>query len=171
MRLTIAAVGRSRESPELALCELYCERARALAPKLGFSKLDLVVIDISRAATLDARMKDEAEKLSAKLPAGAHRIALDEAGRTMGSEAFAKRLRQLADSGTRDLVFLIGGPDGLAPALRESAQERLAFGPQTWPHLLVRAMLAEQIYRGLAILSGHPYHRARPPGALRAPFK
>ncbi len=106
-------------------------------------------------------MKDEAEKLSNKLPSGAHCIALDEAGRTMSSEVFAKRIRQLADSGTRDLVFLIGGPDGLAPSLRESAAERLAFGPQTWPHLLVRAMLAEQIYRGFAILSGHPYHRGR----------
>src|SRR5262249_53549467 len=147
MRLTIAAVGRSRESPEEALSSLYCERARALAPKLGFSKLDLVVLDTSRAASVDARMKEEAEKLGRKLPTGAHVIALDEAGRTMTSEAFAKRLRQLADAGTRDLVFIIGGPDGLAPSLRGGAQERLAFGPQTWPHLLVRAMLAEQIYR------------------------
>lgn len=161
MRLTIAAVGRSRESPEQALTDLYCERARAIAPKLGFSKLDLVVVDTSREATPDARMKEEAEKIGRKLTEGAHRIALDEAGRTPTSEAFAKRLRQLADAGTRDLVFIIGGPDGLAPALREGAQERLAFGPQTWPHLLVRAMLAEQIYRALAILSGHPYHRGR----------
>jgi len=163
MRLTIAAVGRSRESPEQALCELYCDRARGLAPKLGFSKLDLVVIDTSHAASADARMTDEAAKLNAKLPAGAHRMALDEAGRSMTSEAFAKHLRRLADSGTRDLVFLIGGPDGLGQPLRDGAAERLAFGPQTWPHLLVRAMLAEQIYRALAILSGHPYHRGRPP--------
>ena len=163
MRLTIAAVGRSRESPEQALCDLYCERARALAPKLGFSKLDLIIVDTSRAATADARMKDEAETIGRKLPKGPHRIVLDEVGRTMSSEAFAKRLRQLADSGTRDLVFIIGGPDGLAPSLRDSAEERLAFGPQTWPHMLVRAMLAEQIYRALAILSGHPYHRGRAP--------
>jgi 23S rRNA (pseudouridine1915-N3)-methyltransferase len=162
MRLTIAAVGRSRESPEQALCELYCDRARGLAPKLGFSRLDLVVIDISRAASADARMTDEAEKIAAKLAPGAHRIALDEAGRTMPSEAFAKHLRRLADSGTRDLAFLIGGPDGLQPSLRDGAEERLAFGPQTWPHMLVRAMLAEQIYRAFAILSGHPYHRGRP---------
>ena len=161
MRLTIAAVGRSRESPEQTLCDLYCERASAIAPKLGVSKLDLVVVDTSRAATPDVRMKEEAEKLAAKLPAGAYRIALDESGRTMSSEAFAKRLRQLADSGARDLVFLIGGPDGLASSLRDSVEERLAFGPQTWPHLLVRAMLAEQIYRSFAILSAHPYHRAR----------
>jgi 23S rRNA (pseudouridine1915-N3)-methyltransferase len=107
-------------------------------------------------------MKEEAEKLGRKLPESAHRIVLDEAGRTMTSDALAKRLRQLADAGTRDLAFIIGGPDGLAPSLRDGAHERLAFGPQTWPHLLVRAMLAEQIYRALAILSGHPYHRARP---------
>jgi 23S rRNA (pseudouridine1915-N3)-methyltransferase len=161
MRLTIAAVGRSRESPEEALSDLYVERARAIAPKLGFSKLDLVVVDTSRAGTADARMKDEAEKLGRKIPEGAHRIVLDQAGRTMTSDAFAKRLRQLADNGTRDLVFIIGGPDGLDPSLRERANERLAFGPQTWPHLLVRAMLAEQIYRAFAILSGHPYHRPR----------
>jgi 23S rRNA (pseudouridine1915-N3)-methyltransferase len=160
MRLTIAAVGRSRESPEQALSDLYCERARLLAPKLGISRLELAVVDISRAATPNARMKEEAEKLGRKLPQGVHVIALDEAGKTMTSEAFARRLRELADTGTRDLVFIIGGPDGLAPSLREGANERLAFGPQTWPHLLVRAMLAEQIYRALTILAGHPYHRS-----------
>jgi 23S rRNA (pseudouridine1915-N3)-methyltransferase len=161
MRLTIAAVGRSRESPEQVLCELYCGRARSLGPKRGISKLELVIVDTSRAATADARMKEEAARLSAKLPAGAHVIALDEGGRAMSSETFASHLRTLGDSGARDVAFLIGGPDGLAPSLRARAQERLAFGPQTWPHLLVRAMLAEQIYRALAILSGHPYHRGR----------
>ena len=167
MRLTIAAVGRSRESAEQALCDLYVERARAIAPKLGFSKLDLVIVDTSRVATAESRLKEEAEKLTAKLASGTHRIALDEDGRSLTSEAFAKRLRQLADSGVRDVAFLIGGPDGLAASLKDGAPERLAFGPQTWPHLLVRAMLAEQIYRALAILSGHPYHRARPPVRVR----
>jgi 23S rRNA (pseudouridine1915-N3)-methyltransferase len=161
MRLTIAAVGRSRESPEQALTDLYLERARAIAPKLGISKLELVIVDTSRAASAEARMKEEAEKISSKLALGAHRVVLDEAGRTTTSEAFAQRLRQRADSGTRDLVFIIGGPDGLAPSLREGAEERLALGPQTWPHLMVRAMLTEQIYRAFAILSGHPYHRPR----------
>jgi 23S rRNA (pseudouridine1915-N3)-methyltransferase len=167
MRLTIAAVGRSREAPEQALCDLYCERARSLAPRLGVSTLDLIVVDTSRAATADARMKDEADKLTRKLPAGAHQIALDEAGRQMSSESFAAHIRRLADSGTRDVVFLIGGPDGLAGSLREGAHERLAFGPQTWPHLLVRAMLAEQIYRAFSILLSHPYHRARAPQRTR----
>jgi len=161
MRLTIAAVGRSRESPEQTLCNFYFERAHPFAPKLGISKLDLIIIDTSRAATPDARMKEEAEKIAAKLPASAHLVALDETGRAVSSEIFAGRLRRLADSGTRDLAFVIGGPDGLAASLRDRAEERLAFGPQTWPHMLVRAMLAEQVYRALTILSGHPYHRPR----------
>ena len=161
MRLVIAAVGRARDAPELALCDLYLERARAMGGKLGFTKLDAIVIDTSRAATAEARMAEEAAKLSAKLPAGAHRIALDEAGRAMTSEAFARHLAKLRDSGLRDLAFVIGGPDGLAAPLRDGANERLALGPQTWPHLLVRAMLAEQIYRAFSVLSGHPYHRGR----------
>jgi len=161
LRLTIAAVGKIRASPEQELCDLYCERARALAPKLGIGKIEIMAVETSRAATVEARMKDEAAKLGAKIPAGAHRIALDEAGRGTTSEAFAKHLAKLRDSSVRDIVFFIGGPDGLAPSLRAGANERLSLGAQTWPHLLVRAMLAEQIYRACAILSGHPYHRGR----------
>jgi 23S rRNA (pseudouridine1915-N3)-methyltransferase len=159
MRLIIAAVGKARAAPEQQLCDLYCERARGLGAKLGFTKLDCAVVDTSRTARPHARSEEEAAKLIAKSPLGAHRVALDEKGRTMMSEAFAAHLAKLRDRGTRDAVFLIGGPDGLAPSLKESANERMAFGPQTWPHLLVRAMLAEQIYRAFAILSGHPYHR------------
>ena len=160
MRITVAAVGRARgPQPEQALCDLYWERAAALGPKLGFTKLDFAIIEVSRAATAQARMEDEAGRLAGRLADHTHRIALDEAGRPLPSEAFAKHLANLRDRGGRDLVFLIGGPDGLAPGLRKTAEERLAFGPQTWPHLLVRAMLAEQIYRAFAILSGHPYHR------------
>jgi 23S rRNA (pseudouridine1915-N3)-methyltransferase len=161
MRITVAAVGRARAAPEQTLFELHWERAQALGPRLGFPKLDLIVVDISRATSPDARMEDEAAKLGSRLPHPAHLIALDEAGRALSSEAFAKHLANLRDRGGRDVVFIIGGPDGLAPALRDGAQERLAFGPQTWPHLLVRAMLAEQIYRAFTILSGHPYHRGR----------
>ena len=164
MRLTVAAVGRARGTePEQALCDLHWERAKALAQRLGFTKLDWLIVETSRAASPVARMEEEAAKLAARLPKPAHRIALDEQGRTLSSQAFAKHLAQLRDRGCRDLVFLIGGPDGLAPGLRDGAEERLAFGPQTWPHLLVRAMLAEQVYRAFAILSGHPYHRGHAP--------
>jgi 23S rRNA (pseudouridine1915-N3)-methyltransferase len=161
MRIIVAAVGQARASAEQTLCDLHRERATALGGKLGFTRLDFAIVDTSRAGDTPTRLEEEAKKLTGRIPAGAHRIALDEAGRTLSSEAFAKHLAQIRDRGARDLAFLIGGPDGLAPVLREGADERLAFGPQTWPHLLVRAMLAEQIYRAFAILSGHPYHRGR----------
>lgn len=127
--------------------------------RLGFSKLDILAIDTSRATSSASRMEDEAKRLAAKLPEGAHLIALDEGGRSLASEVFTKHLAKLRDMSLSDTVFLIGGPDGLSPRLKDSAKERLAFGAQTWPHLLVRAMLSEQIYRAFTILSGHPYHR------------
>jgi 23S rRNA (pseudouridine1915-N3)-methyltransferase len=161
MRLIVAAVGRARAAPEQRLCDLYWERAGALGPKLGFSKLERIIIDVSHAATAAERIREEASKLTNRLPHPAYGIVLDEAGRSLSSEAFANHLRELRDRIGRDLIFVIGGPDGLARNLRDAADERLAFGPQTWPHLLVRVMLSEQIYRAFTILAGHPYHRAR----------
>ncbi len=159
MRLVIAAVGRARNAPEEAIAEDYFERARGLGKKLGFQKIELTIVETSRENNTHARMAEEAKRLSAKVPKGSHTIALDEKGRAMTSEAFARHLAKLRDGGQDDLVFLIGGPDGLQHAFRDAANERLAFGPQTWPHGLARVMLAEQLYRALAILSGHPYHR------------
>ncbi|HMO42400.1 MAG TPA: 23S rRNA (pseudouridine(1915)-N(3))-methyltransferase RlmH, partial [Phenylobacterium sp.] len=100
----------------------------------------------------------EAEALKPHLK-DAHIIACDERGQARASRAFAQELAALRDGGARRLVFLIGGADGLDPDLREAAQGRLAFGPQTWPHALARAMLAEQLYRAVTILGGSPYHR------------
>ncbi len=159
MHLLIAAVGRARNAPEEAITADYLARARALGKRLGFMKIELVIVETSRAANASARMGEEEKRLSAKLPKGAHTIALDERGRAMTSEAFARHLAKLRDGGIGDLVFLIGGPDGLSSALRDGAKDRLALGAQTWPHLLARAMLAEQLYRALTILAGHPYHR------------
>jgi 23S rRNA (pseudouridine1915-N3)-methyltransferase len=160
MRLILACVGRNTKAREQALCDDYLLRARALGPRLGFSKLDLAIVETSRAAQTSQRIAEEAGKLANLLPAGAHGIALDEGGRAFSSEAFAEHLAALRDDGIRDVGFIIGGPDGLAPDLRDGVKERMSFGPQTWPHLLVRVMLAEQIYRALAILGHHPYHRA-----------
>ena len=159
MRITVAAVGRSKDTPEQLLCDQHLKRAAALGGKLGFSQVDFLTVETSRMSDSSARMAEEAKRLGGRVPHPAHRIALDEQGRALSSEALAKHLAVLRDRGGRDLVFLIGGPDGRAASLREGADERLAFGPQTWPHLLVRAMLAEQIYRAFTILSGHPYHR------------
>jgi 23S rRNA (pseudouridine1915-N3)-methyltransferase len=89
----------------------------------------------------------------------AHVVACDEHGKAHASRAFAGRIERLRDDGVRRLVFVIGGADGLAPEVLARADETLAFGVQTWPHALVRAMLAEQVYRAATILAGSPYHR------------
>jgi 23S rRNA (pseudouridine1915-N3)-methyltransferase len=89
----------------------------------------------------------------------AHVIACDEHGKARPSRAFADRIARLRDDGVRRLVLIIGGADGLAPEVLARADETLAFGVQTWPHALARAMLAEQVYRAVTILSGSPYHR------------
>ncbi len=159
MKIVIAAVGKSRASPEQTLFDTYVERARALGKQLGFGSVDTVVVETSRAPTAAARMGDEAEHVLARIPKGAFLIALDEHGKSFASDEFAKLLADKRDQ-ARDVVFLIGGPDGLAPKLRDAAAWKTAFGRQTWPHMLVRAMLAEQIYRAFSILAGHPYHRA-----------
>jgi 23S rRNA (pseudouridine1915-N3)-methyltransferase len=100
----------------------------------------------------------EAEAILAKLD-GAHLIACDEHGAAHASRAFAAKVGRLRDDGVRKLAFVIGGADGLDAELLKQAREKLAFGIQTWPHALVRAMLAEQVYRAVSILAGSPYHR------------
>lgn len=102
--------------------------------------------------------ESEAARLSRALPEGAAVIALDERGELATSEALATRIGEWRDTG-RDLAFLIGGADGLDEAIRTRADWRLALGRLTWPHLLVRLLLAEQLYRASTILAGHPYHR------------
>ena len=105
-------------------------------------------------------MAREGELLLAAAAKGAALVALDERGRAETSEEFASRLGNWRDTGVADVAFLIGGANGLAPALRKNAVHLMAFGAMTWPHMLVRAMLAEQLYRAVTILSGHPYHRS-----------
>ena len=100
----------------------------------------------------------EAEVLKPHLE-GAHVVVCDEHGQARPSRAFADEIATLRDRGIRKLGFVIGGADGLDPALIATAQGKLAFGPQTWPHALARAMLAEQLYRAISILAGSPYHR------------
>ncbi|MGB3710939.1 MAG: 23S rRNA (pseudouridine(1915)-N(3))-methyltransferase RlmH [Erythrobacter sp.] len=94
-------------------------------------------------------------------PASPHRtVLLDERGKAMTSEAFAQTLGQWRDGGVRETRFVLGAADGHEDTEREAADLLLAFGPATWPHLLARAMLLEQLYRATSILAGHPYHRA-----------
>ncbi|MDE2464052.1 MAG: 23S rRNA (pseudouridine(1915)-N(3))-methyltransferase RlmH [Alphaproteobacteria bacterium] len=159
MRLTIAAVGHGRGTPEAALCEDFIGRARALGRQAGVTQIALEEVPLSKLRESRARRAEEGERLARRIPQGAHVLLLDPRGANMTSEIFAEQLAGLRDAATRDLAFVIGGPDGLDPQALGAAGS-LAFGAQTWPHLLVRAMLCEQIYRGLTILCRHPYHRA-----------
>lgn len=102
----------------------------------------------------------EGAALLRQAPEGSHLCALDERGEALSSPAFAALLARLRDEGARDLCLLIGGADGLDPGLRDRARHRMSLGPMVWPHMLVRAMLAEQLYRAATILAGSPYHRA-----------
>jgi 23S rRNA (pseudouridine1915-N3)-methyltransferase len=153
VKIAIVAVGRLARSPETELVRLYVERATAAGRALGLGPVE-VVEEESRKPGKAA----EAEALKPHL-AGSHVIACDERGKPRASRAFAEEIAALRDRGVRRLAFVIGGADGLDPALVKAAQDALAFGPQTWPHALARAMLAEQIWRGVSILAGSPYHR------------
>ena len=153
MKLSIVAVGRLGRSPEAELVRTYAERATAAGRALGLGPLAVVEVE-SRKPGKTA----EALALAPHLT-DAHVIACDEHGQVRTSRALAEEIARLRDAGVRRLVFVIGGADGLAPELLAQANGKLAFGPQTWPHALARAMLAEQLYRAVTILAGSPYHR------------
>jgi 23S rRNA (pseudouridine1915-N3)-methyltransferase len=104
-------------------------------------------------------MADEGGRVQAALPRGAWVVALDGRGKAWSSEELAERLEHWRQQG-RDLAFLIGGPEGHSPDVLAAADERWSLGPLTLPHMLVRLVLAEQLYRACSLLANHPYHRA-----------
>ena len=112
----------------------------------------------ARGSAAEVRRR-EGEAILAALPPDAALLALDLGGEALTSEAFAALIARIEDS-ARTPCFAIGGAEGLDPAVTQRAQRVLALGPMTWPHFLVRGMLAEQLYRAQAIAAGHPYHRA-----------
>jgi 23S rRNA (pseudouridine1915-N3)-methyltransferase len=151
VKIALIAVGRARRDDAAALFDRYAKRIRAA--------IDVREIAEGKGRTAAERMSREATAILAAIPKDAHVIALDPRGKTMTSQAFAATVGKIADRG-RTLAFLIGGADGFADEVRAQADLVLSLGPMTWPHLMVRAMLAEQIYRAETILAGHPYHRA-----------
>ncbi|WP_321500000.1 23S rRNA (pseudouridine(1915)-N(3))-methyltransferase RlmH [Breoghania sp.] len=159
MRLVIAGIGKMKAGADRELVDRYLERARKAGRAIGFSGPDLTELPEARAPRADDRKQAEAESLLATMPSPRILVALDEHGRTMPSQDFAQRVGRWRDDGAGALVFAIGGADGHGRALLQQADLKLAFGPMTWPHQMVRIMLAEQIYRAISILSGHPYHR------------
>ena len=159
MRLSIHAVGRLKTGPARQLFDQYVERSRSAGRQLGIRKLELREYAEARAGDAAERRRQEAGQICAATQ-GHCLIVLDENGRDIGSAEFAELLRGLIDGGEAEIAFAIGGADGHGPQVLEAASHKLRFGKMTWPHQLVRIMLAEQIYRACMILTGHPYHRA-----------
>lgn len=150
--ITLIAVGRLKSGPLQELCDEYRRRTPL--------QLEIREVEERRPLSGDERKQREGELILKELPKGALLVALDERGKSYDSAAFAKQFAAWRTQSGDNLAFVIGGADGLAPAVLEKAAQRLALGAMTWPHLLVRAMLLEQIYRAHTILTGHPYHRA-----------
>ena len=153
LKITLLAVGKLGRSTEAILARDYAERASASGRALGLGPVDILEVE--------ARKTGKAAEAAVVLPhlPDSHVIACDEHGDAYSSRDFAARIARLRDDGVRRLVFVVGGADGLDRSILGAAASRLAFGPQTWPHALVRAMLAEQVYRAVTILAGAPYHR------------
>jgi 23S rRNA (pseudouridine1915-N3)-methyltransferase len=158
MKITIAAVGRLKRGPERDIAERLLSRATAAGRKAGLSFASREITE-SRAVSERARKDQVAAALLAMLPEKAVVVALDEGGTTIDSRTFAEKIAEWRDRGVGETVFAIGGPDGHGAALIKRSELRLALGAMTWPHQLVRILLAEQLYRAITILLGHPYHR------------
>jgi 23S rRNA (pseudouridine1915-N3)-methyltransferase len=156
MRLHICAVGRLRAGPEKDLIDDYLTRFDRTGRALGLGPASVIEVEDKK----NAGMAAEAALLRKALPKGAVLCTLDERGKVMSSPDFASRLADWRDTGRQDLALVIGGADGIDPKLRAEADFSLSFGKMVWPHMLVRVMLAEQLYRAATILAGGPYHRS-----------
>ena len=155
MRVHIIAVGRLRAGPEKDLIDDYLTRFDRTGRSLGLGPARVIEVEDRKGGGMGA----EATLLRKAIPDGAVLVALDERGRVETSPEFARRLAGWRDQGRGDLALIIGGADGIDPTLRSEADFALSFGKMVWPHMLVRAMLSEQLYRASSILAGAPYHR------------
>lgn len=155
MRILVAAVGKLRGGAEAELTTDYLARAAAAGRQLGFKAVDIVEVE----AKPSGDQRAEAGALFRATPDDARKILLDERGAEWTSRQLSEKLARWRDDGQASACFWIGGADGVSQSVKDQADEKLAFGRQTWPHRLVRVMIAEQIYRAVTILSGNPCHR------------
>ncbi len=155
MRVHLCVVGRLRAGPERDLVDDYLKRFDKTGRAHSLGPVKVHEVEDKKGGGMAA----EAVLLRKALPAGAVICAMDERGDVMSSPDFAGRLEKIRDGGAQDLAFIIGGADGIDPSLRSDARMMLSFGKMVWPHMLVRVMLAEQLYRAASILGGSPYHR------------
>lgn len=156
MRVHICAVGRLRQGPERDLYDDYLTRFDRTGRALALGPAQLTEVEDKKGGGMSA----ESALLQRAIPDGALICTMDERGKVMSSPAFAQQLGSWRDQGRQDVAFVIGGADGIDPALKAQADASLSFGKMVWPHMLVRVMLAEQLYRAASILAGSPYHRA-----------
>lgn len=159
MQIGLFAVGRLKTGPEKELASRYLDRFAKAGPAVSLELSRVTEVNESRAASAETRKREEAGLLDKSLPDGAVLILLDERGKALDSPAFASLIGKFRDQGKREMMIAIGGADGLDPALYERADAVINLGSMTWPHQLVRILIAEQLYRAVTILSGHPYHR------------
>lgn len=159
MRLSLLAIGKMKKGPESDLLERYLDRTEKAGRQLGISSVVIIEHSESRAASVDLRKSEEANLLIGAAKPGAFIIALDEHGKDIGSADLADLVRGNMENAVPEMAFAVGGPDGHGQEILQSANLVLRMGKMTWPHQLARVMLAEQLYRSITIMSGHPYHR------------
>jgi len=151
MHIKIISVGRIKDGPERDMVDDYIERAAKTGRGLGIRSVKEIEVEAGGGKA------KESERILAKV-GPSRMILLDERGQTLKSTAFSKQIAQWRDNG-EDIALCIGGADGHDPALIQKAANKISFGVQTWPHKLVRVLIAEQVYRALSIEAGTPYHR------------
>ena len=152
MNLTLAAIGKMKPSPEAELVRKYTRQMHG--------SITIKELEARKGLSGDALKSAEAELLLEATANCHRRIALDERGKHLSSECFAKQFSDWQNDGCSHIGLMIGGADGLDASVRQAADLVLSFGELTWPHMMVRAMACEQLYRAESILRGHPYHRA-----------
>jgi len=158
VKFSVVAVGRGMDPAVAHLAKDYLGRLQRMLP------VELVEVAEERrnpgqGGRKAEAMAREAKRIHAKLPEGAMVVPLDSGGVALSSEALSRRLEKFMEQGVRQLAFVIGGPDGLDPALLDHNPWVFSLGPMTYPHMLVRVLLLEQLYRAMSILKGLPYHR------------
>jgi 23S rRNA (pseudouridine1915-N3)-methyltransferase len=151
LRIRILCIGRMKDGPERELVDDYVARAQKTGKSLGYRAVEEIELTSSS-------KDDEGQRLLAKHDKGIL-IRLDERGEAWTSQDLSKRLARWRDAGEDAVSFVIGGADGTSPAVAAAARHTVSFGVQTWPHKLVRVLIAEQVYRALSIEAGSPYHR------------
>lgn len=151
MKITIAAIGKFKASPEREIFHSYLKRIPW--------QIELKEFEAKKALSGQALKTAEATLLLSAAPKSGKIIALDERGKNISSTELARVISGWQGEGSSNITFIIGGADGLADEARGKADLLLSFGKLTWPHMLVRAMLAEQVYRVYSVIAGHPYHR------------